>query len=683
MDAEYAGMLKPQIVNTRMIVQSFVVMICIIIIQPAFPESPADTSYLNHMLQMGNRVYQSDPDSALYYYGLIIQHYDNYKVEITNAPSDLKRAAIELVIRAMNKTGNIFYYNDEYNRSAHYYKMSLELSKAAGLKEYTGRSLYDLGYTHYVKNEFNTAVELFNDSYIKYTEAGIQEGMFDALQACGLAQQHLGNNALADSCYRRAFQLATALNDSSLIADVRLHNGILLCEEGNLEEGTRFFEEALRIYESQGDQRAVSLAWLNLGVVMKMIGEYDKALLYMVKSTEIEEARQQKSQLVIRYYNLADLLMEMGEHDRAFEYCRRISLISGEIGTRPFQAEFDFLQGKYYYHRGNYNEAGRFFTLANDHAVNNDNLPLSANILVWQSKNYLGRENPAEAVIVAMNAFELAERVDMLALKKDAAEMLAASYERAGNAVAALQWFKRFREYSDSLNLHQQYQEIRRIEARYNFQEKERENELLRNRASLQEQKLRNRNVISIALVSVVALSLVIIILLYKRSRDARLLYQQQQQLNLRHLEELEQELDGKNRELTSKTMFLNQKNDLITRLIRRLQEIRDNGDNSSEEIVSIVNELRADSPQSSWKEFETQFIQVHPDFYQKLYELHPHLTSYEQRMCAFLRMNLNTKEIASITGRTAKSIEVTRSRIRSKLNLSRHDNLSSFLAAI
>ena len=129
--------------------------------------------------------------------------------------------------------------------------------------------------------------------------------------------------------------------------------------------------------------------------------------------------------------------------------------------------------------------------------------------------------------------------------------------------------------------------------------------------------------------------------------------------------------------------MFLNQKNDLISRLIKRLQEIQNSPDHSSEELVSIMNELRVDAPQSNWKEFETQFIQVHPGFYQQLYEKHPNLTTYEQRICAFLRMNLNTKEVAMITGRSAKSIEVARSRIRQKLNLKRDDNLSSFLAAI
>jgi len=71
------------------------------------------------------------------------------------------------------------------------------------------------------------------------------------------------------------------------------------------------------------------------------------------------------------------------------------------------------------------------------------------------------------------------------------------------------------------------------------------------------------------------------------------------------------------------------------------------------------------------------------PVNYKRLYEKYPELTSYEQQICAFLRMNLYTKEIASITGRSEKSIEVTRSRIRKKLDLSRKDNLSNFLASV
>jgi DNA-binding CsgD family transcriptional regulator len=285
--------------------------------------------------------------------------------------------------------------------------------------------------------------------------------------------------------------------------------------------------------------------------------------------------------------------------------------------------------------------------------------------------------------VKARKAFDMAEELMIQAASKDVAMVLSQAYEKNGEPVEALFWHKQYQKLSDSLNYANQHKEITRIESKYNYDKKEKENELLRNRAFLQEQKLRSRNIMVLAFIIGFIFSIIIIILLVRRSRDARLLFQQQQMLNVKHLEELETELDGKNRELTSKMMFLNQKNDLISRLMRRLQEIRDSDENSSEEILSLVNELRSDSPQSSWKEFETQFVQVHPGFYQRLFEKHPALTSYEQRICAFLRMNLNTKEISSITGRSAKSIEVARSRIRTKLELNRNENLSSYLAAV
>lgn len=180
-----------------------------------------------------------------------------------------------------------------------------------------------------------------------------------------------------------------------------------------------------------------------------------------------------------------------------------------------------------------------------------------------------------------------------------------------------------------------------------------------------------------------ILLSIVVIVLLINRIKYARALNREQQLLSLKKLDDLNNELGEKKRELASKMMFLNQKNELIGRIIDQLKEMQNAPDIPSKEINALVNELRSDAPQSNWKEFETQFVQVHPDFYKRLYSKHPDLTSYEQRLCAFLRMNLNTKEIASITGRSAKSIEVTRSRIRKKLSLSRKDNLSSFLASV
>lgn len=647
------------------------------------PITAEDTAYVTGLLRKGRALRSANPDSAIHYYRLIFDSPLAEPDRITPELNSIGKAYIETVIKALNYTGNIYYFDDQYNRSEEFYRRSYELALAAGLKDYTARALFDLGYNRYKTNDFEAAERLFADACTIYVETGNQEDLFDALNACGLTSRRLGDYESADSSYRQAMRIAIALNDSSLLSDVWLNAGILLCEQGNLEEGIEFFEKALDHYQRAGDRKAASLALLNIGVVMKIVGEYDKALAYILESTAIEELLQQKSQLVIRYFNLADLFLDMGETRKAYDYCRKIRTVHDEIGSRPFEAECDFLYGKYHFLVGEYTEAERYLLTARELAGPAGDMPLMANVTLWIAKTELQKRKYPQSIAMATEAYSLASGQGLILNQKEASQVLADAYERSGDPREALRWYKTFLAHSDSLSYFNQQKEIRRIEARYNYEKKEKENELLRNRASLQEQRLRNRNIITIALITGVALSLAIILLLMRKNRDAKLLYQQQEMINLQHLQEIEGELDGKKRELASKMLFLNQKNELISRLIIRLQEIQNSEDNSSGEILSIVNELRTDAPQSSWKEFEMQFTQVHPGFYQRLYERHPELTSYEQRICAFLRMNLNTREISAITGRSAKSIEVTRSRIRSKFNLSRKDNLNSVLASI
>jgi tetratricopeptide (TPR) repeat protein len=644
---------------------------------------PQDTALFSKLLEMGRARHYQDPDSAIFYYRQI---FDSPAADLSQYQGEIpgeRKSYLEAVIKALNYTGNIYYFDDEYSRAETYYRRSLELAEAGGFNSLNAQALYDIGYIRYMSNLYPEALQLLNQSYGLYAEDHNKKGMFNVRHASGNVFRRLGNYAMADSCYRECMHIAEEMNDSSMMADVKLHAGILLCEQGNMEQGIVSFEDALGIYELSGDEKAVSTALLNIGVVLKMVKEYDKALAYILRSTSIEELLQQKSSLVVRYYNLADLYLDMGQNDKAFDYCRRIEPVAQEIGSRPFEAECDYIFGKYYYAAGNLGMANEYLEKASAKASKSLDKPLIVNILLVHAKTLLDLKNYSGSIGLGHKSYSIADELNLIPAQKEASALLAEAYEKIGDAPAALRWYKTTMVHSDSLSYYKQRQEINRIEASFNYEKKEKENELLRNKASLQEQKLRTRNIMTIALVTGVSLSLIIILLLMRKNRDAKLLYEQQQMITLQHLQEIEGELDGKKRELASKLLFLNQKNELISRLIKRLQEIQQSPDNNHDELVSIVNELRVDTPQSNWREFETQFTQVHPGFYQRLYEKHPELTSYEQRICAFLRMNLNTKEISAITGRSPKSIEVTRSRIRQKLNLKRDDNLSSFLAAV
>ena len=96
-----------------------------------------------------------------------------------------------------------------------------------------------------------------------------------------------------------------------------------------------------------------------------------------------------------------------------------------------------------------------------------------------------------------------------------------------------------------------------------------------------------------------------------------------------------------------------------------------------------MQHELKQELSPNAWKEFEVQFNDVHPGFQNRLLEKFPDLSPTERRICTFLRLDMNTREIASLTGQTFKSLEVARTRIRKKMDLTHENNLTNFVALI
>lgn len=143
-------------------------------------------------------------------------------------------------------------------------------------------------------------------------------------------------------------------------------------------------------------------------------------------------------------------------------------------------------------------------------------------------------------------------------------------------------------------------------------------------------------------------------------------------------------DLEFSNRELTAKAMFLLQKNELLSRTIDTLEKIMSGKEEDfTGKITALIKSLKMNRTEKSWKEFETHFNQVHADFYTRLQAKYPMLTSNEKKLCAYIRLNLSTKEICAITQRSQKSTEMARTRLRQKLNLLRDEPLSAVIAAI
>jgi DNA-binding CsgD family transcriptional regulator len=134
--------------------------------------------------------------------------------------------------------------------------------------------------------------------------------------------------------------------------------------------------------------------------------------------------------------------------------------------------------------------------------------------------------------------------------------------------------------------------------------------------------------------------------------------------------------LENSHRELTQKALHITQQEELLTKIKELLGEIKTENPETKATLTNALSKVDLYLRQDSWNDFENYFTKVHPEFYFNLKEKYPALTQNELRICAFIKLNLNTKEIANITHKSTKSIEVMRTRIRQKLNLSHDETL-------
>lgn len=159
---------------------------------------------------------------------------------------------------------------------------------------------------------------------------------------------------------------------------------------------------------------------------------------------------------------------------------------------------------------------------------------------------------------------------------------------------------------------------------------------------------------------------------------------QQKEQELLRLKEEkMQSELQHVNNLLAASTMNLVVKNEFIESIKEELKELKQKGKNpeTKRALEKMVKEidivLRL---QEDWEQFEYHFDQVHGDFLSRLRNEYPDLSPNEQKLCTFLRLNLNTKEIANLLSISLRGVEVARYRLRKKLRLEKGENLSKFI---
>ena len=437
----------------------------------------------------------------------------------------------------------------------------------------------------------------------------------------------------SESLLLNSLKYAEQIKDSLLIAKVYNSLGALLNGNDDAEIALFYYKKSLDFLLRHNQDAIAAALYSNIGTIYAAMND-TTAISYFLKAAELNKQFENYLWLSINYLNTGETYLNQNNLEISFHYLQSSLMIAEEHRfERNLSAIYPVLSN-YYYKIKKYEQS------------------------IYYAKQALSKSK------------EQLNRISEL----DALKMLKKNYISLDSLKKALEYAELINSVSDSIHQHGHLKKLDILEMRYKYEEEIEQQFLER---ELLEKEYKNQQVILTAIILFIGLILIIFILLVfilkGRIRQKTLLE-----------EKLSQELEFKNKELTTGVIYAIQKNEILTSISEELSAIKDMTakENISGAIDQISKKIKASVKPDTWEEFEIRFQQVHLNFYKNIIQEYPNLTPNEKRLCAFLRLNMSTKEISKITGQSVSAIEMARVRLRKKLGISNKDiNLVTFLS--
>lgn len=169
---------------------------------------------------------------------------------------------------------------------------------------------------------------------------------------------------------------------------------------------------------------------------------------------------------------------------------------------------------------------------------------------------------------------------------------------------------------------------------------------------------------------------------IFKEKQKEEQLLAEQKIVKLQN-QHLQKELETKSREMANNTMVIIRRNETLTEIKAEFEKQKEVlgsrfPNKNYEKIIKLINKNL--SNEEEWKVFEDNFDQAHNNFFKRLKKAFPALTPGDLRLCAYLHLNLASKEIAPLLNISVRGVEIHRYRLRKKLQLSTDENLTEFI---
>lgn len=489
----------------------------------------------------------------------------------------------------------------------------------------------------------------------------------------------------------------------------------------------KYGSEALQIAKQEGDLSAEGMALINLCQGYLINDLYDKALDYGLQSLEVREQLDNQYDIAYSLRTLGWLYYDIRNFDKALDYHEQVLEIHRKLDDPEREAYSYNSLGLIYFQKGNYDTALAFLRQSLELKEPYGNQDRIAETLKNIGSCFSALDTYDSAIYSLStsldisreqnNEYNQSEALNELAkiyLKQEKFTEARAAFEEANqiirnlndnrelfaeNSGIASEYFETLGDFKSALMYYQQYDSARAQilteEKSHNLSEMQilyeaakRENEIRLLEQSREADRQMTR-ALFVGFILIVIIAILIVGRMRSSMRKNKIIYNQNQQLveaQLKneelHSAKLEEKLEFRKKELTNLALFISQRNEIYENLSHTLSNLNFiDRDDYHKKINVFLKEYSARlNINEDLQKFHSNIDNVSDEFFYRIREEYPNLTENDVKLSAQLRLNLSSKEIAHLNNISVKSVEISRYRLRKKLNLDKKEILTDFL---
>lgn len=472
-------------------------------------------------------------------------------------------------------------------------------------------------------------------------------------------------------------------------AEALLYLGI--CSYGSsLEKGLQFVTKSLNEYkllEKTNPEKALIGRYKCLQLISTIYvrqRKYDEAMELSQEVVDELKDKDDRSGTLGLAYNSLGSLHELKQEKQEAEQYYLLALKEFEKGKNIAYLPGSYCRlGEIALDRNERENSGNYFNKALDLAETSENKQAQVSALVAMGKWFMKFEkdnlqaeiyfNKARIISMALSdkTFEIKSIEALIELKKKEGDFEEVS--KLQNQVITIK---------DRFYSFEREQIVKSLEVQFEVSEKNRKLELIS--AEKEVTKLTNYMLVLLLAVLIIVFTILYFFLKRINKRDKQLLKAKEELVMLMEEQEklkeqqFQNDIEFKESQLSAVTIQMLEKNELLDEIKTILSRKEPTSEKDLKKLISKYT-----IQDNNWRDFDNYFESVNKNFYTRLKQKYPEISSNDLKICALIKLNLSIKEMASILNISPDSVKTARHRLRKKLQLNTEENLTDFILSV